>query len=77
MISSRYLKVEGYSNIVRDIKTNAIINTDINGLKNYISTKKRKEIENEKINSICNDIEDLKSSIKEIKTLLQDLKNGT
>lgn len=77
MIETRYLKVEGHTNIVRDVKTNAIINTDISGMNNYISSRKNKEKEKEKIESICNDIENLKTSMQEIKTLLQELKNGT
>lgn len=75
MISDRYLKVEGHSNIVRDLKTNAIINTDTQEYQNYISNKNRRLKEKQKLESIQNDVEYLKNSIEEIKQLLIGMKN--
>jgi K+/H+ antiporter YhaU regulatory subunit KhtT len=75
MMEQRYAKVEGYSNIIRDLKTNAIINTDVQGMQSYISSKNKRLNEKRKIDSIENDVSDLKSSMEEIKMLLKGLLN--
>jgi hypothetical protein len=74
-MNQRYARIEGCSNIVRDLKTNAIINTDIQGMQSYLSSKKRRMQEKEKIDSVINDVNDLKSSMEEIKLLLRSLLN--
>jgi hypothetical protein len=75
-MENKYAKVEGHPNIIRDLKTNAIINTDIQGMQNYISSKNRRLNEKQKLESLTNDVEEMKSSIEEIKQLLKDLVNG-
>jgi hypothetical protein len=77
MIENRYVKVEGHPNIVRDLKTNAIINTDSHGMMNYISSKERRSNEKKKLESLSKDIEDLKTSIEEIKQLLRSISYGS
>ena len=76
-MENRYVKVEGDSNLVRDLKTNAILNTDTQSLNQYISLRNKKNEEREKINTLSNDIEELKSSIEEIKSLLKGITNGS
>lgn len=76
MIENKYAKVEGHPNIVRDLKTNAILNTDSQSMQNYIMNKNKKLLEKKRLESMANDIEDLKSSINEIKNLLRDRLNG-
>ena len=49
MIENRYVKVEGHPHLVRDIQTNAIINTDSQSSNNYTLIKKRREEEKKKI----------------------------
>ncbi len=68
-----YAKVEGHPNLVRDLSTNAIINTDSIASEQYLKIKERKKQEQEKLGRIESDIEDLKSSINEIKSLLRGL----
>lgn len=68
-----YAKVEGYPNLVRDLDTNAIINTDTIELNNYNLLKNKKSMEKERIDKIENDLSDLKSSIDEIKQLLKHI----
>lgn len=74
-MENKYAKVEGHPNIIRDLKTNAIINTDIQGMQNYISSKNRRLNEKQKLESLTDDVEKMKSSIEEIKQLLKDLVN--
>lgn len=69
-----YAKVEGHPHLVRDLKSNAIINTDEIALNNYTLIKKRKELEKNKIDSIESELKDLRSSIDEIKELLRGIK---
>ena len=70
-----YAKVEGHPHLIRDLKSNAIINTDDIALTNYTLIKKRKELEKNKIDSIEYELKDLRSSIDEIKELLREIKN--
>lgn len=70
-----YAKVEGHPNLIRDLKTNAIINTDSIELDNYTIAKTKKEKEKTRIDQIETDLMELKSSIEEIKMLLRRIKN--
>lgn len=72
-----YAKVEGHPNLIRDLKTNAIINTDQIQSNNYNLLKYKKLQEKEKINKLEEDLIELKSSIDDIKKMLLDLKNGS
>ena len=69
----KYAKVEGHPHLLRDLSTNAIINTDIKTSEQYLRTRERKKEEQKKIDSIESDIEELKSSMNEIKQLLRNL----
>jgi hypothetical protein len=64
------IRVEGHPNLYRDEKTNAILNCDSQSYDQYmnslnIRTSQKQEIEN------------MKNDIKEIKSLLQELINGS
>lgn len=69
----KYAQVEGHPNLLRDRSTNAIINTDLVKSQQYISAKKVKEKEKEKISSIESDLSELKLAIQEIKNVLREL----
>lgn len=71
-----YMKVEGRENLIRDPRTNSIINTDMTEYQQYLSNKKRKSEENEKIQNIEEDIVNMKGDLDEIKFLLRSLVNG-
>jgi len=68
-----YMKVEGRDNLIRDPRTNSIINTDMTEYQQYLSNKKRKSEENNKIHNIEEDILNMKGDLNEIKFLLQSL----
>lgn len=68
-----YVKVKDSQNLVRDLSTNAIINTDKNEYLKYIEEKNRKENDQNKIMNIENELNQLKNDIDEIKTLLRNL----
>ena len=73
METPKYAKVEGHPHLLRDLSTNAIINTDSKGSEQYIKIREKKQKEQKKISNIESDIEDLISSINEIKHLLRKL----
>lgn len=70
---NNYLKVEGNPNLLRDARTNAIINTDKNLVNAYIANKNRKIQQNNTIENIENEINSMKNDISEIKHLLNQL----
>jgi prefoldin subunit 5 len=74
---TNYAKVEGHPNLIRDLKTNAIINTDKISLDHYSIIKRKKEEEQKRIDNIEDDLNELKSSIDEIKQLLRSFTNGS
>jgi len=70
-----YAKVEGHQNLVRDLNTNAIINTDKNYSNSYTLAKKKRGEELQRIDNLENELSDIKLSINEIKNLLWNLCN--
>ena len=71
-----YLKVEGHTGLYRDPKTNSIVNKNSTGYHEYMTQKKLRNNENDKIDNMKDDLDNLKSEINEIKSLLKELVNG-
>jgi oligoendopeptidase F len=71
----KYIKVKDNSDLVRDITTNSIINTNINEYQRYLSMKMDKYNENKKMKEFENDLNNIKNDINEIKFLLRSLIN--
>ena len=67
------IKIKDEFNLFRDSSTNAIVNTDMQSYNNYINSKKHKEEESKKIESIENEIINVKNDLNEIKELLRNL----
>ena len=72
-----YIKVSGHNGLVRDPKTNSIINTNMSEYNEYISMREAKNKENEKVEKIESEVTDIKNDIDEIKLLLKELINGS
>ena len=71
-----YLKVEGHGELYRDSTTNSIVNRNTSDYNRYMSQKKTKNKEAEKVDTMEQDLAYLKNEINEIKSLLKDLVNG-
>ena len=71
-----YLKVEGHGELYRDSATNSIVNRNTSDYNRYMSQKKIKNEEAEKVDIMEQDLTHLKNEINEIKSLLKDLVNG-
>ena len=70
-----YLKVEGHNDFFRDPKTNSIINVNMTEYEQYITRRRMKSKETEKINDLQSEVSDLKDDLNEIKNLLRRLVN--
>ena len=69
-------KVEGHANLVRDLKSQAIINTDSDAYARYMSRKRAKKHKNDELREVIRDVNELKIEIKAIKEQLIELSNG-
>ena len=64
------LKVEGYDSLVRDTRSNAIINTSASDYKIYMQRRKARESQADKLRDVCKEINTLKAELREIKNLI-------
>ena len=64
-----YLKVQGRDNLVKNSRTNFVVNTNRSEYDEYKSRQKKAE-------SMEEDLAELKSEMNEIKHLLRNLANG-
>ena len=60
----------------RDSTTNSIVNRNTSDYNTYMSQKKMRDNENQKVDSMEQNLADLKNEINEIKSLLKELVNG-
>lgn len=61
-----YKKVEGHSELVRDMESGAIINNDTTAYENYIMMREQKLKEKERIEKLENEVGEIKSLLKEL-----------
>lgn len=71
------IPVKGHSNLYRDAKSGAIVNTSSSDYDSYISLRQSKEKENQKIQNFQEELDIIKDDISEIKFLLKELINGS
>ena len=70
---SDILKVEGHTHLVRDINSNAIINTNENEYQLYMKRVKVREKHSDQLRGAVKEINNLKKEIKEIKNLIKEI----
>lgn len=73
MKDKNYIKVKNHEDLVRDTRSNAIINQNKNAYDNYIENYRNTYTEKQRINSLERDLSDVKNDINEIKRLLKSL----
>ena len=71
-----YVKVEDHDHLIRNTKSNCIINTNKAEYEEYLTRRKLKKNEKNKVENIERDISTLRNEITEIKDLLRSLVNG-
>ena len=64
------LKVQGFNNLIRDTRSNAIINTSTSEYKIYMQRRKARENQADKLRDVCKEINSLKTELREIKNLI-------
>ena len=72
-MSERYLKVEGYSELVRDTNSSAIINTNKVAYQRAVARSKAASQQRDEIRHATREINNLKCEMHEIKNLLQQI----
>jgi hypothetical protein len=71
----KYSKVDGHKNLIRDEETKAIINTNMSDYNKYIMQRKIKEKDNQKLQTLEENVDNIKSDLEEIKSILRSLIN--
>ena len=70
---SEFIKVEGHTHLVRDVNSNAIINTNTNEYQLYMKRVKVREKQADELRDTVKEINNLKSEIREIKNLIKEI----
>ena len=71
------LKVEGHENLVRDINSGAIVNTNVTEYQLYMKRIRSREQQGDQIRNAVKEINTLKAELREIKGLIKELVNGS
>ena len=70
---SKFLKVEGHESLVRDVTSNAIVNTSKNEYQLYMNRIRSREQQSDEIRNTIKEINLLKQELFEIKNLLKEV----
>ena len=71
-----YIKVKDNEHLVKNTKSNFIINTNKAEYDEYLTRRKLKQNEKNKVDNLERDISTLRNEITEIKDMLRSLVNG-
>ena len=69
-------KVQGHTHLIRDLKSQAIINTDSDAYARYMARKTKKKIKDDEVRQVIRDVNELKNEMREIKNLIIGMANG-
>ena len=69
-------RVEGHAHLVRDLKTQAIVNTDSDAYARYMARKAKQAEKEDELRGVVREINTLKAEMFEIKNLLKEKLNG-
>ncbi len=70
---TKILKVQGFSNLVRETSSNAIVNTNVADYQLYIKRVRQRENNSDKLRNVCKEINTLKKEFREIKELIKEV----
>ena len=71
-----FINVKDNEHLIKNTKSNFIVNTNKSEYDEYIARRKLKQSEKQKVENIERDISTLRNEITEIKDLLRSLVNG-
>ena len=66
-----YAKVKGHSHLIRDLKSQAIINTDSDAYARYMARKVKQSKKDDEMRKVVREVNEIKSEMFEIKDLLR------
>ena len=69
-------KVEGHTHLVRDLKSQAIINTDSDAYARYMARKAKQKVKDDEVRQVIREVNELKNEMREIKNLIIGAANG-
>jgi hypothetical protein len=67
------LKVEGFPSLIRDTRSNAIINTNRSEYQIYMARIRAREQQGDEIRNAVKEINNLKAELREIKNLIKEV----
>ena len=67
------IKVEGHTHLIRDVNSNAIINTNKSEYQLYMQRVKVREKQSDELRGAVKEINNLKNDIREIKELIKEI----
>ena len=65
------IKVKGHTHLVRDLKSQAIINTDSDAYARYMTRKAKQSKKDDEMRKVVREVNEIKSEMFEIKNLLK------
>ena len=69
----KYLTVESDHGLLRDVSNNAIVNNNYNEYEQFVQVSKLKYNEKKEIEDLKSDVNSMKNDLDEIKTLLKSI----
>jgi hypothetical protein len=70
------VKVKGHANLVRDLKSQAIINVDSEAYARYMARKAKQQKKDDEVRKVIRDVNEIKTEMFEIKKMLKEIKDG-
>ena len=71
-----FAKVKGHSHLVRDLKSQAIINTDSDAYARYMARKAKQAKKDDEVRKVIRDVNEIKKEMFQIKDLLKKVIDG-
>ena len=65
------VKVNGHTHLVRDLKSQAIINTDSDAYARYMARKAKQQKKDDEMRKVVREVNEIKTEMFEIKDLLK------
>ena len=65
------VKVKGHTHLVRDLKSQAIINTDSDAYARYMARKAKQQKKDDEMRKVVREVNEIKTEMFEIKDLLK------
>ena len=67
------LKIQNFENLVKDTRTNAVVNTSKSEFQLYMKRRQERNKNGDKLRNACKEINNLKSELREIKQMIKEI----